>query len=277
MATDSRQVRRAANRAAGGRPPPKRPPFDWRDAIGLLAIPFAVMAILSENNVIVGTCFAVSWAIVCIPIVWHPEIRREYRFAYCVLIGVLCGGLFSLIKSENLAKELARNEGTLEPAGDIVTERCPPPHKDAFELKIGPSAFFIGGFNKTIFNIAGQSILALTEQKGGSVKISLLRVYDDRNNIIVRIDENDFWVDSGVRKRRPDKSTLKIYDHNDDEILNMRFQNKHVVSILGIFRYLGRIIRVTPDLIQAGQPPGGMARDHGSCSVDSPATVITLG
>lgn len=279
MATDTRQVMRAAARAARGHlPPPKGPrlPLKWQDAITLLGLVLALAAMFSENNTVVAACLAACWAILCLPVIWHPEIPKKYRLSWCVLSSFLWFGIFSLIQSQNLAKELARNEGTLEPANDVVTEKCPMPHKDTFELKIGPSAFFIGNFNKTIINIAGQNIMALTEQKGGSIKISLLRVYDDRSNIIVRIDENSFWVDTGVRKKRPDKSTLKIYDHNDDEVLNIRFQNTHVVSILGIFRYLGRIIRITPDLIQVGQPPGGMARDHGSCSVDSPATVFKL-
>jgi hypothetical protein len=279
MATDSRQVRRAAARAARGRLPPRkgpRLPLKWQDAITLLALVVALAGMLSENNTVVAACLVACWVILCLPVIWHPEIPKEYRLSWCVLSVLIWYGIFFLIQSQNLAKELSRNEGTLEPSNDVVTEKCPMPHKDAFELKIGPSAFFVGSYNKTVFNIAGQNIFALTEQKVGSIKISLLRVYDDRNNIIVRIDENSFWVDAGVRKKRPDKSTLKIYDHNDDEVLNMRFHNKHVVSILGVFRYLGRIIKITPDLIQAGQPPGGMVRDHGSCSVDSPATVFKL-
>jgi hypothetical protein len=274
MANDiSRQVRRAAERAARRRSPSKpRLPFDWRDAIALLAIPFAVMAILSENNAIVATCFVVSWGIVCAPIIWHPEIRREYRLSYCVLIGLLCAALFILIKSENLAKELARNEGVLEPAHDVVpVPDCAPPHTNPVALHMGPAKILIGGFPRNIFRIANQEILTLGQERSGNIKIMLLRIYDDRNNIIARIDGNAFWIGTGIRKKHPDRSTLKIYDHNDDEVLNIRYQNPHAVSILGIFRYLGRMVMVTPTIMQVGG-----IRDHGSCAVESPSGIVRV-
>src|SRR6202140_1931511 len=257
MARPTRQVRRAAERAAHGRPPPRRPPFNWRDAITLLAIPFAVMAMFSENNIIIGLCFAVSWAIVCAPIVWHPEILREYRFAYSVLIGLLCGGLFTLIKNENLAKELARNEGILEPGSDYSGRpSCPAASDKWVGLYIGPHTFYLDKFPQPIIRIAQREILTL-DRKGENLVIRTLNLFDDQGNVFASINNgvapNNFWVKPDVRRYRPDKHTLVVFDRHNDEALRIIYLNPHAISITGTFRYLGRPpVIYTPTFFQAG-------------------------
>jgi hypothetical protein len=273
MVNVSRQVRRAAERA-GRRLPPAGPrlPFKLQDAIAVVALILAIVAMLSENNTVVGSCLFLSWVILCLPVIWHPEIPKEYRLSWCLLSAVIWFFIFSLIQGQNLAKELARNEGVLEPARDIVpVPDCASPHTNPVALHIGPSAILIGGFPRNIFRIANQEILTLGEEKNGNMKILLLRIYDDRNNIIARIDGNEFWVGVGIRKKHPDRSTLKIYDHNDDEVLNIRYQNPHAVSILGIFRYLGRVVTVTPTLMQVGG-----IRDHGSCAMEGASGIVRV-
>jgi hypothetical protein len=273
MANVSRQVRRAGERARRRSPPSgPRLPFKLQDAIAVVALILAIVAMLSENNTIVGACLFLSWVILCLPVIWHPEISKEWRLSWCLLSAILWLGIFSLIQGQNLEKELARNEGVLEPGHDVVSiPSCATPHTNPVALHMGPETILIGGFPRNIFRLANQEVLTLGQEKPGNIKILLLRIYDDRNNIIARIDGNEFWIGEGIRKKHPDRSTLKIYDHNDDEVLNIRYQNPYAVSILGIFRYLGRLIMVTPTIMQAGG-----FRDHGSCAVESPSGMVRV-
>jgi hypothetical protein len=40
-----------------------------------------------------------------------------------------------------------------------------------------------------------------------------------------------------MRYKRPDPSTVIVYDHNDVEVLNMKFLNSKALSLTGIFRH----------------------------------------
>jgi hypothetical protein len=64
-----------------------------------------------------------------------------------------------------------------------------------------------------------------------------LKVFDDRNDSIAHIDEDGFWVQNSVRKKRPDQSTLVVFDHNDTEVLRIHYLNPRAVSVEGIFRH----------------------------------------
>jgi hypothetical protein len=274
MDRPSRQVKRAAARAGHPLPPPKEPwrPLKMQDAIGLLAIPLAIAAMLSENNTAVAVCIGACWLILCLPVIWHPEIPKEYRFIWCVLSAFVWFVLYFLIQGQNLAKELAQNEGTLEAASDVVKDDCPQfSHFGAFALRLGTEVIFINGFPRNIINLAGQDILTVRLEKNGKLKIVTLRLYDDRGDIISRIDENDFWIAPTLRKKHPDKSTLIIFDHNDDEVLHIRFQNPHALYVLGMFRYRGRAVYVAPNLLQVGG-----IRGHGSCSMEGGSGIIRV-
>ena len=81
-------------------------------------------------------------------------------------------------------------------------------------------------------------MLAIDRNKDdSSIIITVLRIYDDRDNIIARIDENGFWVAATVRKKRPDQSTLIVFDHSDIQILRIQFLNPQAILVEGLFRH----------------------------------------
>jgi hypothetical protein len=81
--------------------------------------------------------------------------------------------------------------------------------------------------------------------------VSLLKIFDDRNDIIARIDVDGFWVANTVRKKRPDQSTLVVYDHYDREVLKIHLLNDRAMSLTGIFRLPSSTVpmRITPSSI----------------------------
>jgi len=165
-----------------------------------------------------------------------------------MLIGFWSRGLFNfLIKVDNERKELARNEGILYPAN------LPRPNSqcsiatDDFALFAGSNVVFGQGIPPTLLSLGGQEIISGGMTSDGGLGLRVLKLYDDRDNILTHIDEKGLWVEPSARKSRPDRSTLIVYDHNDAEALNVRFLNQNTISIMGIFRVKGRSPVVVTD------------------------------
>lgn len=108
----------------------------------------------------------------------------------------------------------------------------------------------------TVLKISGDPIIQFTKHPSrNELIISCLKVFDDRNNIIARIDEEDgLWVENSTRKKRPDPSTIVVYDHLDKEVLRLNFANPTTLYVTGIFRHpnLSVPIVVTEEAYQQG-------------------------
>ena len=98
----------------------------------------------------------------------------------------------------------------------------------------------------------GEKIIELDRTSRGELLLSTLKIFDDRNDIIARVDADDgFWVANSTRTKRPDKSTLVVFDHNDAEVLRLVFLNKNTLSVTGVFRHrhVARPVIITPDAL----------------------------
>jgi hypothetical protein len=125
------------------------------------------------------------------------------------------------------------NEGVLIPARDPnPPANCQIP-KDAFAVFFGNNVDWTTGAS-AVLTVKREPIIAF-DHDSKKLKLTTLRVYDDQNNIIARVDADGFWTSPLVRIKKPDKSTLIVFDHLDQEVLDLRFLNPHTVSILGIF------------------------------------------
>ncbi len=84
------------------------------------------------------------------------------------------------------------------------------------------------------------------------IKVTVLKLFDDRYDIIATIDQDGFWVKNTNRSKRPDTSTLVVYDHDDKEALRISMLNKDAVMVTGIFndRRLRAPIVVDKDFIE---------------------------
>jgi hypothetical protein len=137
-------------------------------------------------------------------------------------------------------------DDVLTPGNEAADDRnCKAPNGAAVALYIGPHTFYIGGFPQRIITIANKDILTLSK-RDNDIIITTLRLYDESGNIFSRIDQNGFWVAPDVRKKKPDRHSLIVYDKHDDEALNIRYVNPHVVYINGMFRYERRTALFTP-------------------------------
>jgi hypothetical protein len=117
---------------------------------------------------------------------------------------------------------------------------------------------------QTIVKMAGDQMLAMSRSEDGRTGfITALKIFDDRGDIIARIDQDGRWVRSDTRYKRPDPSTLIVYDHYDVEVLNIKFLNSKALSLTGIFRHpkSSNITTITDQYMTAGP-----IRFMGGCS-----------
>ena len=91
-------------------------------------------------------------------------------------------------------------------------------------------------FPHIVIEAPNEVMLSIDKDRSGSISVQILKIFDDRDDIIARIDEDTFWVQNSTRAKRPDKSTLVIYDHNDDKVLTIKYINSRAIYVEGIFR-----------------------------------------
>jgi hypothetical protein len=109
---------------------------------------------------------------------------------------------------------------------------------DEFRIYAGTNVAVSNNMPYSLAKIFGEDLLQVDRDKDGEVFVSVLKVFDDRNNIIARIDAEDcLWVDNSTRSKRPNKSTLVVFDHSDVEVLRLVFLNPKAISVTGIFRH----------------------------------------
>ncbi len=154
------------------------------------------------------------------------------------------------------------NEGVLVPA-HRPTPPLPPGlnaaqiPKDALKVFLGSNVAWATRMPHTVLTMAGEPMITIDRKKGhDELVVTVLRIFDDRNNIIARIDADGFWVENSTRKKRPDSHTLVVFDHTDTEVLRITFLNRTTISVTGIFRHasLARPVIVTPEYADLGGP-----------------------
>jgi hypothetical protein len=125
--------------------------------------------------------------------------------------------------------------------------------KDKLQVILGTNIAWPGKFPQTVLRMDGEKMIEIDKDaRKNQLVVSILKIFDDRNNIIARVDAEDgFWVENSTRKKRPNPSTLVVYDHSDVEVLRMVFLNPTTLSITGIFRHpqIAKPVVVTPEYI----------------------------
>jgi hypothetical protein len=131
-----------------------------------------------------------------------------------------------------------------------LPRNCPIP-SNAVAVFFGSNVAFSSKFPYAVLNMGGLEMLSIARPpKQDALAVSTLRIFDDLGNIIVRIDSDGFWVAPSLRRKRPNKSTLIVFDRSDNEALHIEFLNPRALSVRGIFRdRRGRVVRITDDAL----------------------------
>jgi hypothetical protein len=127
---------------------------------------------------------------------------------------------------------------------------------DALKVYFGGNVATSTNLPTAILRILGETMIEVNRETAGKeLVVSTLKVFDDRKNIIARIDEDGFWVENSTRNKRPNPSTLVVYDHLDHEVLRVVFVNPTTLSVSGVFRHpqLSTPIIITDEYMQIGR------------------------
>jgi len=130
-----------------------------------------------------------------------------------------------------------------------VTCGAPP---NALIVMLGMNAAWTTHATHPVIRIQDQDILTI-HRASNEVTIGLLRLYDDRNEIVAKIENGEVWISPTIR-RKYDGTSLTVFDHRDSEILHVKFINPRTLEISGVFRHplVASPVVVTPESLDMG-------------------------
>jgi hypothetical protein len=163
---------------------------------------------------------------------WPSAIR--------LVLGVLAGPLLLLgltVIIEWVDLQEARLSATLTPRNvetPLIPATCKVP-KGAFMIFMGSNLAIAAKMPTTIVRIGGQEMLAIDMSANQRLIIKTLRIFDENNDAVARIEDEDVWTAPSVRHEKPDPSTFVVYDQNNAEVLRISYLNIQAVSVRGQF------------------------------------------
>jgi hypothetical protein len=86
-----------------------------------------------------------------------------------------------------------------------------------------------------VLNISGEDLLTITRSAEG---IALnVRIYSPDGRIVAMVERNEFTINPNnyFKKKRPDKSTLIVYDQTGEEAINAHLSNRAYMIVTGKF------------------------------------------
>lgn len=141
------------------------------------------------------------------------------------------------------------------PSPSFAGRRAVPP-PNSLIVSFGSNLAWGTNLPFAVLQMGEMQMLAVDRTPGSSrLNISILRVFDGNGNLLARIEGEDLWFSPNVRHRKPNRSTLLVYDQTDRQVLKVEFVNPHFLYVEGIFHsQTGRAVSITPEclLIQGG-------------------------
>ena len=187
---------------------------------------------------------------------WHPRFTTALLLNIGLLFLASTAIFDTAPRTELQIIDLSKYEGELFPASDVdPNTNMTTAFGNALAVELGSGVALASQFPHTIIRMAGDEMLTINRDSAtGHIRVTTLQIFDDRKDSIATMDDGHFWVKFGSKKKRPDKSTLVVYDHLNKEVLRIRFLNPHAISVQGLFRHPKRAetIEITDKFLQIG-------------------------
>lgn len=149
------------------------------------------------------------------------------------------------LSKETLAKVKER-EGALVPSNlSSPVSFCHVPDGQMAVYFAGGAAWNLQ-FPFTVLRLNKKDIISLDKDAKGRILVSA-KIYDDRGNLLVLINKNEFLSTYSASHLERTKSELIVYDHRDEIALSVRFTNPHAIEISGSFHYIDGSNEVNSD------------------------------
>ncbi|HXQ67799.1 MAG TPA: hypothetical protein VN980_14580 [Alphaproteobacteria bacterium] len=112
----------------------------------------------------------------------------------------------------------------------LIPATCKVP-KGAFMVFMGPNLAIATKMPTTIVQMGGQEMLTIDMSAHQRLIIRTLRILDENNDAIARIEDDDVWAAPSARHEKPDPSTFVVYDQNNAELLRISYLNIQAVLV----------------------------------------------
>jgi hypothetical protein len=189
---------------------------------------------------------ALAWIFATIAC-WVAQYTWRFPAKYKVLTGIAAAIAFAFLSSGLAYYEtIRRYELTHIVPGDaptppMPTADCSPP-ESALLVFLGNSHLSSATkFPRTIIAIGvdrdrqSYPMLQIDRQDNG-LSIKLIRIFNDKGNVITTVHENEPFVNSNFRVNKPNPHQLIVFDDHDEEVINLQFLNPHAIMVTGLFR-----------------------------------------
>jgi hypothetical protein len=120
--------------------------------------------------------------------------------------------------------------------------------KDALRVYVGGNIGWTLGAEIKVIWIAGRDLLTLHRQNGG-ILINA-SIFTENGKIVVDIEKNAVHINNQNQDyfyHDQDAHSLLVKDQAGDTVLDIKYLNPNVVSVLGVFRYKDRTLYVYED------------------------------
>jgi hypothetical protein len=171
---------------------------------------------------LMAASFAVVWFMISVRLWTSARIIIGIALPVAVIVGL-----------DAWAPKLVDSQFLL-PAGLPAPSGCPIPN-GSFGVYLASSTYIASGHQSVIADIGRDNsikkeLLAVSVgSKGLTVDAA---VFDDRQNLVAKVEANRIVPSNyAAYSKRPDKSTLVVYDHLDRDVLNVTLLNKAAVLI----------------------------------------------
>jgi Carboxypeptidase regulatory-like domain len=130
---------------------------------------------------------------------------------------------------------------------------------DGILILMGFVTSYVDQFPHTVLMVDDKPRLVVHKESDGAVWLSL-DIFGADGKIIASLDEDGFTVRPGsyFKLTKRDKSSLRIVDEYNDEVLNVRYVNPHAIWFNALLRYPG-----SNPVSLKGSAGGGICTAHG--------------
>ena len=117
---------------------------------------------------------------------------------------------------------------------------CIKKHPDGFAVLYGDNTSVIKYFPHHIVVSSAGPLMTLDKLSSGDIVI-IMDVRHPTGKIVARLDEQGYVIGSRLLIKRPDNSTLIVFDEYGNKALDVHYLNPRAVSVNGYLNYSGQI------------------------------------
>lgn len=200
----------------------------------------------------------------------YRHARRGYLFwKWSIPAGIIgalmLSALFVDVKRQE--KLLHEYQGVLRAANDPDPPSfCADIPGDAVKVFMGRNEGWGRQFPFTVLRVRGKDRIVIDRDRSGALALST-DIFDKEGRVVVTFEHGRFTVVQSniLDMKRPDRSTLIVRNQFKDEVLNVRYLNKHSVQFSGLLQYpeFGQL-RIPKTVAVSGFCAGGSVGPDGS-------------